>query len=133
MTSSRIATDLVGDACSLETHEQSSRIENFGALWEMALIGRERTEDAVVLTLRAGDDIEATARELAAAEQQCCPGFVFDFSSTTDHLLWTTTVNEHGSPAMLDALWDMTNGYVAQPEAVVPVDSVGTACCENCS
>ncbi|MET9232007.1 hypothetical protein [Lentzea sp. NPDC003310] len=74
-------------ACTLPTVEQPLRIAEFDALFASALTDLRRTDGTHLrLELKAGGDVETTARDLTARESQCCSFFVFTFTPTEDAL-----------------------------------------------
>ncbi|MGW6935550.1 hypothetical protein ACWGE0_36185 [Lentzea sp. NPDC054927] len=67
-------------ACTLPTAQQPLRIAEFDALFTAALTDVQRADGTHLrLTLKAGAEVEATARDLTARESQCCSFFVFTF------------------------------------------------------
>jgi hypothetical protein len=64
------------------------RMAEYGRLFAQALIGRERTGEAVRLRFRADDGIEAWVRDLAAREKACCRFYDFAVSTTGGEVWW---------------------------------------------
>lgn len=68
-------------ACVLPTAQQPLRIAEFDALFATALTGVHRADGTRLrLELKAGAEVETTARDLTARERQCCSFFVFTFT-----------------------------------------------------
>jgi hypothetical protein len=89
-----------------DTPEQ--RIAEYGELFERALLGRERREDAVVLTFTA--DAREQVEDVAGREHACCPFVDYRVEVEGDQVRWTTTNTSHGAgavDAMLDALYEL--------------------------
>jgi hypothetical protein len=59
------------------------RMAEYGRLFEHALIGRDRTANAVVWRFTARPDVEAWVRDLADREAACCP--FLDYTVTDHH------------------------------------------------
>jgi hypothetical protein len=90
----------VPQACTLPTAERSLRAAEFDYLFAAALHDLQRLDLARLrLTLRGSPGLEATARDLAARESECCSFFSF-------------TVERHGEDVVVD---------VQVPEAHVEV------------
>jgi antitoxin (DNA-binding transcriptional repressor) of toxin-antitoxin stability system len=66
------------DACTLPTAEQPLRVAEFGGLFAASLRGVERVS-STRLRLELDPAAEASARDLAARESECCGFFSFTF------------------------------------------------------
>jgi hypothetical protein len=78
----------IPDACSLPTAEQPLRLAEFDALFTTAV--REVTAVSpthIRLRLSGPPGLEATVRDLAARETQCCSFFAFNVFSDGDALI----------------------------------------------
>src|SRR5262245_50919248 len=78
-----IACDMTG---APDTPEE--RLAEYDRLFTQALVGRERTDDAVRLRLRADEGMEAWVRDLAAREKACCPFYDFSVDVTASEVWW---------------------------------------------
>jgi hypothetical protein len=116
-----------------DTPEQ--RIAEYGELFERALLGRERREDAVVLTFTT--EVREQVEDLARREHACCPFVDYRVALDGDQVRWTTTNTIHGAGAvdvMLDAFHELPDhagsdidGYLERlAERGVEVDRVAT-------
>lgn len=98
-----IACDM---SAARDTPEQ--RLAEYGELFERALLGRERREDAVVLTFAA--DAREQVEDLARREHACCPFVDYRVEVDGEHVRWTTTNTVHDEGAvevMLDAMYEL--------------------------
>lgn len=73
-------------ACTLGAEARRGREAFIARLWLDALIAGERTRDGVRLRLRDDPGVETRARELIAAEQNCCAFLSFELERA-DHEL----------------------------------------------
>jgi hypothetical protein len=80
-----IADDWAPDACSLPTTERPVRVAEFDQLFER-VVTMQRTEPTR-LDLVLPRDAEATARDLAARESECCSFFTFEFETAGDDVV----------------------------------------------
>ena len=124
-------------ACDMSTAPDTpeERLAEYGELFARALLGRERREDAVVLSF--GADARDQVEDLARREHACCPFVDHRVEIAGEMVLWTVTntVEDH-RPAvdvMLDDLHDLPehagadiDGYLARL-AERGVDFVRTA------
>ena len=86
-----------------DTPEQ--RLAEYGDLLERALFGRERREDAVVLTFRV--DAREQVEDLARREHACCPFVDYSVEVLGDQVIWTITNTIQGERrAAVDAILD---------------------------
>jgi hypothetical protein len=68
----------VPEVCTLPTVEQPLRLAEFQDLFAAAVRGVESVADTRLrLYLTGPDGVEATVRDLAARETQCCSFFTF--------------------------------------------------------
>jgi hypothetical protein len=66
-------------ACTLPTADQPLRVAEFASLFERHLVRAEHPEPTrASLVLRGDDKLEATVRDLAGREAQCCSFFAFE-------------------------------------------------------
>lgn len=72
MTAPSNPTPLVCDMITASDTPQE-RMAEYGRLFEHALTGRERTNDAAILRFTARAGVEAWVRDLADREAACCP------------------------------------------------------------
>lgn len=79
MTTPSNPTPLVCDMTTAPDTPQE-RMAEYGRLFEHALTGRERTNDAAILRFTARAGVEAWVRDLANREAACCP--FFDYTVT---------------------------------------------------
>jgi MerR family copper efflux transcriptional regulator len=93
-------------ACSLEAREASERAEAWRGLAERALLTRERSQSQARLVFRSRPDIEVALRELAAAEEVCCPFLDLELTRAGDRL--TLAVS---GPPEAGAILDMFAGH----------------------
>lgn len=88
------------------------RLQEYGALFELALLRRERRPDAVVFHFRFEAAIRERLFELARRESACCPFLDYRVETAGDELVWTTTdplqgEERAGVEAFLDALHEL--------------------------
>ena len=91
------------DECTLPTAQRPLRVAEFGALFDTALRGVERGDDATLrLTLieSSWDEVE----RLTAAETDCCSFFRFSLSRRDDRLVGLTVTVPANQSAVLDGL-----------------------------
>jgi len=86
------------------------RIAEYGELFARALLGRERRDDAVVLTFSA--DAREQVEDLVRREHACCPFVDYRVDALGDEVVWTTTDTVQGEHrdavgVVLDALHDL--------------------------
>lgn len=92
----------VPQACTLSTAQQPLRLAEFDALFTTAVRTAERVGDTRLrLTLAGGPDLEATVRDLAARESDCCSFFTF---TTTSNAPGQVTLDIEVPPAHTDVL-----------------------------
>lgn len=111
MTHRRLDADVV--ACTLTGDEPAARINEFKDLFARALVGRERTPDALRFRFAAGADVEARVRELTQNESQCCSFYVFEVRRETDVVTCDVTVTSEAAAPMLDELYALSDGLAS--------------------
>ena len=95
-------------ACDMTTARDTpgERIAEYEALFEQALLSRERRAEAVVLTFRA--DAYEQVEDLARREHACCPFLGYTVETAGEAVVWTITGDERaGAQATLDAFHDL--------------------------
>jgi hypothetical protein len=100
-------------ACDMSAARDTpeERLAEYGELFERALLGRERREDAVVLTFTV--DAREQVEDLARREHACCPFVDYLVEIDGEQVRWTTTNTIHGDGAvdvMLDAMYGLAPG-----------------------
>ncbi|WBC15695.1 hypothetical protein O7600_02335 [Micromonospora sp. WMMA1998] len=75
----------VPDACALPTTERPLRLAEFDRLFRAAVRAVDRPSARHLrLRLDGADQVERTARDLAARESACCSFFTFDLARPDD-------------------------------------------------
>jgi hypothetical protein len=99
-------------ACDMSAARDTpeERLAEYGELFERALLGRERREDAVVLVF-AGQAREQV-QDLARREHACCPFVDYRVEAAGEEVRWTVTNTIHGDQraavdVILDALHEL--------------------------
>jgi hypothetical protein len=59
-------------ACTLTTADLAAQGAGWARLAELAMTGRELTDDGLLVFFRAGTGVEAELRRLVAVENECC-------------------------------------------------------------
>jgi hypothetical protein len=96
-----IPDDWAPDACTLPTAERPLRVAEFDDLFTFVVRAQRRVPTRLDLVLPR--DIEATARDLARRESECCSFFTFGFEAVGDDVVMHIAVPpEHVE--VLDAL-----------------------------
>jgi hypothetical protein len=85
------------DACTLPTHERPLRLAEWDALFTTASLAARESPTRLRLVLAAP---EATVRDLAARESECCSFFDFGVTPVPDAVELTVDV----PPAYVDVL-----------------------------
>lgn len=102
MTEQTPALAWVPQACTLPTAQQPLRLAEFDALCANTARTAERVDDTHLrLTLVGGPDLEATVRDLATRESDCCTFFTF---TTTSNAPGRVTLDIKVPPAHTDVL-----------------------------
>ena len=103
MTSVLIGGRWAPDECSLPTAQQPTRQREFVALFDDALRSVVWVDDLTIdILLRPA--VEMRARELAAAESQCCTFFTFTFERRDVGVLGLRIAVPAGQERVLSAL-----------------------------
>jgi hypothetical protein len=94
-------------ACDMSTAQDTpnERLAEYGRLFERALTGRARRDDAVVLTFTG--DARATVEDLVRREAACCPFLDYRVEATRDEVVFTignTDVDRADPP---DLFWSI--------------------------
>jgi hypothetical protein len=77
-----MADDWAPDACTLPTAERPLRVAEFDDL--LRSVRQSERQEPTRLDLVLPRDVEATARDLARRESECCSFFAFEFESVGD-------------------------------------------------
>jgi hypothetical protein len=85
-----IADDWAPDACTLPTPERPLRVAEFDDLFSHVL--RMQRREPTRLDLAIAHEAEATARDLADRESECCSFFTFEFEPAGDNVLMHISV-----------------------------------------
>jgi hypothetical protein len=96
-------------ACDMSTAPDTpdERLAEYHALFERALLRRDRRGDAVVFWFRADPGIRETVDDLARREHACCPFFEFRIESVGGEVVWTTINTRTGDErAGVDVILD---------------------------
>ncbi len=118
VTNTGVEIEEFGGSCSLDADARAQRFTDLSEFSAAALVGRERTDNSVVLIYRDGEGVEATARRFAALEQECCPGFNIAVERRGENIVWNITLEQTSDTAMLDGIWALTEQYFeSDPEA----------------
>ena len=80
-----MADDWAPDACTLPTPERPLRVAEFDDLFSHVL--RMQRPEPTRLDLVIPRETEATARDLASRESECCSFFAFAFERSGDDVL----------------------------------------------
>ncbi|GAA1370021.1 hypothetical protein [Catellatospora chokoriensis] len=92
----------VPNACTLPTAQQPLRLAEFDALFTAAVRAAERLDQTHLrLTMAGGADLEATVRDLAASESDCCSFFAFTTAAAAPGQV---TLDIEAPPAHADVL-----------------------------
>ena len=107
-------------ACDMSTATDTpdERVQEYGRLFERALLRRERRADSVVLTFRADPDVREWVDDLARREAACCPFVDYRVETAGDEVIWTTTNTMLGErrasvDVILDAFHDLPEHAVS--------------------
>ena len=69
--SARLTTPLVCDMTSAADSPQE-RMDEYGRLFQQALLGRGRSSDGLTFTFRGDNGVEPWVRDLSRRESECC-------------------------------------------------------------
>ena len=80
-------------ACDMSTARDTpeARFAEYGALFERALLRRERRADAVVFWFRGDPGTREHVDDLARREHACCPFLDYRVETVGDEVVWTTS------------------------------------------
>jgi hypothetical protein len=95
-------------ACDMSTASDTpeERLAEYRRLFADALLGRERRDDSVVLSFRAGPRTREAVESLVEREAACCPFLDYRVEALGDELRWTTTGDSRpGVDDILDSLY----------------------------
>jgi hypothetical protein len=95
--------ELPAIACSLSPAERVERGHELRELARRALVGRDREQDAVVLTYRSAPGVEEVLRDLINREAECCP--FLDFELGPDDRKLSLRVSAPPGEGMLDLIY----------------------------
>jgi hypothetical protein len=91
-------------ACSLSPDERVERGHELRELARRALVGRDREQNAVVLTYRSAPEVEEALRDLISREAECCPFLGFELAPD-DRELSLRVSAPAGAEGMLDLIY----------------------------
>ena len=80
-----MSEDWAPDACTLPTAERPLRVAELDDLF--TVVRRSDRPNSTRLDLVLPRDVEASARDLARRESECCSFFTFDFGSAGDDIV----------------------------------------------
>jgi len=103
-TNPHSASAWVPDACTLPTAERPVRQAEFDRLFGHADAAERVGPYILRLMLSGGDDLEATVRDLAVRESQCCSFFNFSVSTQRSGRVVLDVEVPPQHAAVLDAL-----------------------------
>lgn len=88
------------------------RLAEYGALFERALLRRERRADAVVFWFRGDAGTREHVDDLARREHACCPFLEYRVETIGEEVVWTTShpvtgAERAGVDVILDAFYDL--------------------------
>ena len=106
----------------------AERIAEYGRLFRVALVGRERTGDGIRFWFRAEHGVEEWIRDLARREQACCAFFTFAVSAHGGEVWWdATVVDDEVARQVLEEFFRLPDTAASGPPAG-PAFSPRTAC-----
>ncbi len=96
-------------ACDMSTARDTpdERLAEYGALFERALLRRERRADAVVFWFRGDAGTREHVDDLARREHACCAFLEYRVETIGDEVVWTTSSPVAGVDVILDAFHDL--------------------------
>ncbi len=103
-----VVCDMTNDPDTLD-----ERMGEYRALFESALIARERTVAGFRWRFRADDGVESRVRALAAKDQVCCAFFAFTITPVGGEVLWDAAVVDD------DMARSVLEEYFLLPETMV--------------
>lgn len=96
-----IPDDWAPDSCTLPTSQRPLRVAEFDELFTVVVQSERR--EPTLLDLVLPHDVEATARDLARRESECCSFFTFEFEGVGDGVVMHLAVPPERAD-VLDAL-----------------------------
>lgn len=87
-------------ACTLTPGARTERLAAIDALAADALVARERTADGLRVRLRATAETERRARDLIAAEAECCAFLTFSLDRAGDELVLSVAGPPEAGPVL---------------------------------
>jgi len=103
-------------ACDMSTASDTpdERLDEYGRLFERALLRRERREDSVAWAFRADAGTRRQVEDLARREAACCPFLDYRVETVGGEVVWTTANRLAGDErAAVDVILD---AFHALPE-----------------
>ena len=97
-------------ACDMSTAADTpdERVAEYGALFERALLRRERRADAVAFCFRADPGMREAIDDLARREAACCPFLDYRVETRGDEVIYTITSDGRTAvDGILDAIHDL--------------------------
>jgi hypothetical protein len=116
-----------GAVCTLPPADRVQRTSDFRALFDGALIDRQRDAGGVRWILSALAQTEAESRRLAALEERCCDGIRIAVTREGDVVTWQIT-GPASAAATLDAFYDLPTLVVDDRAAELWARLDGAAC-----
>lgn len=98
-------------ACDMTTAPDTleERVAEYGRLLAHALVARERTDRAVVLTFAAKPGVREWIVDLVAREAACCPFCSYGVQHRDGQIVWSTSTDAGpAAQAMLDELYALS-------------------------
>jgi len=107
-------------ACTLDAGARTGRLAEFTELFDQALVARDRTVAGIRFRFAAQPGVEATVRDLARREQQCCGFFSFTVTTAGGEVLWDAAVDDPAARPLLDELLDLPGEHTSASTVVPP-------------
>ena len=105
--------------CDMSSAEDTpdERLREYGRLFEIALLRRERRADSVSFWFRADTGVREALETLARRESACCPFLDYRVEAAGDELIWTTTnvVTGDDEHAAIDVFLDALHALPDHP------------------
>jgi hypothetical protein len=102
-------------ACDMSTARDTpdQRLAEYAALFEHALVRRERSGHAVVFALRAAPGVREQVEDLAHREAACCPFLDYRVETTGDEVILAVMNPSSGADAEV-----VLDGFYALPDTM---------------
>ena len=101
------------------TDTLDERVEVYRRLFAAAYVGRDRTVAGIRFRFRADEGVEATVRDLAGREAQCCAFFTSTITTAGGEVLWDAAVpDDDVARAVLDEWFDLPETLPADSSAL---------------